>query len=190
MANAYLAQFRKLNRLQSNEGVIKMIRARHDMCRKYSFAIPTQQAIKAIASLSPLVELGAGTGYWSMLVKQAGAQILAYDKAPGVEHPHNSYKFSRSYTAVILGNEDILEKLDPSTNLLLCWPNYNTDFAYNSLRKFRGSKFVYIGEDRGGCTGNKKFFDLLDRSWSIERTIALPQWPGIHDRLTIYTKKT
>lgn len=188
-SNRYLDLFHRLTRSKSDEGIIKMIRARHDLCRKYAFAIPTPQAIKAIARLSPLVELGAGTGYWTMLLKQAGAQIQAYDKAPGIAHPRNKYKFSHTYAEVLLGNETVLERLDPSLNLFLCWPNYDSDFAYNSLRKFRGAKFAYIGEDLGGCTGNDKFFDLLTKSWTLEKTRDIPQWPGIHDRLSIYTKK-
>jgi hypothetical protein len=189
LAIQYLELFRKLNRRKSDDGIIEMIRARHDLCRQYSFAIPTPQAIKAIANLSPLVELGAGTGYWTMLLQQAGAKIQAYDKAPGAGHPRNNYKFSHTYAEVLPGNESVLEKLDPGINLFLCWPNYNSDFAYNSLKKFRGTKFAYIGEDLGGCTGNDKFFNQLEKGWNIQHSIALPQWPGIHDRLTIYTKK-
>jgi hypothetical protein len=184
----YLEQFHQLGRTKGKNGMLKLISARHDLCRTYSFAIPNRQAVNALARLSPLVELGAGTGYWAMLIAQAGATIQAYDKAPGAKHPRNNYKFSQNYTNVLAGNETVLDRMDPQYNLFLCWPNYNTDFAYNCLQHFRGTKFAYIGENRGGCTGNDKFFDLLEKNWKAQKAISIPRWPGIHDSLTIFTK--
>mmetsp|Transcript_7858 Transcript_7858/g.19988 ORF Transcript_7858/g.19988 Transcript_7858/m.19988 type:complete len:164 (-) Transcript_7858:188-679(-) len=46
---------------------------------KYAWAIPDQRAIRIIANFSPLVEIGAGKGYWAMLLRQAGADVLALD---------------------------------------------------------------------------------------------------------------
>ena len=36
----------------------------------YAWAIPSDEAIHAIAELGPLLELGAGTGYWAWLLRQ------------------------------------------------------------------------------------------------------------------------
>jgi hypothetical protein len=185
MTIEYLETFRRLGKARGNEGIIKFIHARHDMCRKYSFAIPTLKAIKTIAKLSPLVEMGAGTGYWTMLLRNSGAEVLAYDKKPGAG---NKYKFTKSYTKIEQGTEKVLGRIHPEFSLFLCWPNYNSDFAFNCLREFQGNKLIYIGENRGGCTGNDKFFTKLELEWELEKSLPLPQWPGIHDQVTIYRK--
>jgi len=186
MSIDYLEKFRRLGKARGNEGIIKFISARHDMCREYSFAIPTPNAIKAIASLGPLVEMGAGTGYWAMLLRAAGAEVLAYDKKPG---EGNKYRFTKSYTKIEEGTEKVLAQTDSKFTLFLCWPNYGSNFAFNCLQEFQGRQLAYIGEDLGGCTGNDKFFTQLELEWTIEKSLPLPQWPGIHDRLTIYIKK-
>jgi hypothetical protein len=46
---------------------------RHALVDRYGWAIPTDEAIAALVELSPLVEIGAGRGYWAHLLRQAGA---------------------------------------------------------------------------------------------------------------------
>jgi hypothetical protein len=185
----YLESFKKLSRRKKgvNEIDATMIRlkARHDMCRKYSFAIPTKEAIQEISKFSPIVEIGAGSGYWASLLQKSGAEVLACDKYP----KKNKYKFTEKYTKVKHASEKILGEIDPSYNLLLCWPNYDNDFAYNALKTFKGENLIYIGEPEGGCTGNDKFHNELKKSWKLLKTLDIPQWDGIHDLIMIYNKK-
>jgi hypothetical protein len=179
----YLEKFKKLER--GSEGRIFSSRYRREMCREYSFAIPSPRALRVLAELSPLVELGAGSGYWAMLIRQAGGKIIAYERDLGSS---NKYAFTRAYGTVLEGDEKTLQITDDRLSLLLCWPNYNTDFAYNCLRMFKGNRIAYIGEPEGGCTGNLHFFELLRREWFLLNTISIPQWPGIHDSLFVYER--
>eukprot|EP00282_Hemiselmis_andersenii_P023432 CAMPEP_0172000054 /NCGR_PEP_ID=MMETSP1041-20130122/2105_1 /TAXON_ID=464988 /ORGANISM="Hemiselmis andersenii, Strain CCMP439" /LENGTH=243 /DNA_ID=CAMNT_0012653549 /DNA_START=94 /DNA_END=822 /DNA_ORIENTATION=+ len=52
--------------------------------RIYSWAIPTVAALRAIQKASPsgLCEVGAGTGYWGMLLSGIGVDVVAYDRRP------------------------------------------------------------------------------------------------------------
>ena len=52
------------------------------LCHAVSFAIPTEAALEAIAEHAPLIECGAGTGYWSALLQQRGIDVIAYDSHP------------------------------------------------------------------------------------------------------------
>lgn len=180
----YLKKFRGL--LEGSEHCFAMFRERHAMVREYSFAIPTPEAVRTLVGLSPLVEMGAGTGYWAMLISQAGGDILAFDRYPKAG---NKYAFTHSYGLVREGDEQILRHLNPQVNLFLCWPNYNTDFAYNCLIEFRGAVLAYIGEEEGGCTGNAKFFGRLRKEWALRKCLDIPQWSGKHDRLFVYERK-
>jgi hypothetical protein len=180
----YLKQFGELSE-EGVDGTLTKIRERHAMVRRFSFAIPTLEAVQMVSCLSPLVEMGAGTGYWSMLVSASGGDILAFDKSPG---EGNKYSFTGSYYNVLQGDERVIATRGRGRNLFLCWPNYNTDFAYNCLARFGGERFAYIGEGVGGCTANDKFFQLLEDKWRLHSECALPQWPGIHDRLEIYER--
>lgn len=48
----------------------------------YAYAAPNAAAVAALAAQSPLLEVGAGTGYWSAALRAAGANILALDITP------------------------------------------------------------------------------------------------------------
>ena len=52
--------------------------------RMYSWGIPADEALTVIENVSPagIVEVGAGTGYWAMLLKKRGVDIVAYDRTP------------------------------------------------------------------------------------------------------------
>ena len=53
-------------------------------CRLYAFATPTTAALDALADCAPLLELGAGTGYWAAQLRRThpAAQIKAWDSHP------------------------------------------------------------------------------------------------------------
>jgi hypothetical protein len=60
--------------------------ARHYLVERFAWAVPSDEAIRTIAGLGSIVEIGAGTGYWASLLELAGADIAAFDKAPAGNH--------------------------------------------------------------------------------------------------------
>ena len=88
------------------------------------FAVPNQQVLDTIAHYGPLVEMGAGTAYWSALLQQQGVDIVAYDSEPPNQDA-NIY-FHRSYTQVLPGTCQQVFQEHPEYGkraLLLIWPN-------------------------------------------------------------------
>ncbi len=47
------------------------------MVSKYSWALPNEELLTEIASRSPIIEIGAGNGYWASLLSKKGADIIA-----------------------------------------------------------------------------------------------------------------
>src|ERR1700674_2056565 len=76
--------------------------------RRYAFAIPTEQALATIARYAPIVELGAGTGYWAFLLRRRGVNCVAYDLAPpdAAASPNRFRPFT--WTRVDRGDVDAL----------------------------------------------------------------------------------
>ncbi len=156
-----------------------------DLKHKYSFAVPFRQAIEVLVTHSPLIEIGAGTGYWAKLIQESGGDIIAFD----VPKKKNLY-FSAPgsfFKVKIGGPKKILEH--PNRSLFLSWPPYDYPLAEDCLKIYKGRVFIYIGESDGGCTGNDKFFVLLKEGWITLEEIPIPQWPGIHDRMVVYERK-
>jgi hypothetical protein len=50
-----------------------------DAQEKYAWAIPDERALKACAAFSPLVEMGAGAGYWARLLREMGCTVSPFD---------------------------------------------------------------------------------------------------------------
>lgn len=158
--------------------------ARRRLIKQFSFAVPCEEALAALEALGPIVEMGAGSGYWAYRLRKRGVDVQAYDKAPGIK---NEYEFSRQWTGVLEGRPGKLKKRSDRA-LFLCWPSYNIDFASNCLRRYTGDTVVYVGEGGYGCTGDAAFHETLEKEWTLVKEVRLPQWPGINDDLMIYRR--
>lgn len=156
---------------------------------KFSWAVPDDQAIEIIAAYSPLVEVGAGTGYWSWLLREAGADVLAYDKYPPSEASReNTFHAGKpTWTQVLQGDESVLDAIEGRT-LFLCWPPHNDKMAFNALSRFIGDGVIFVGE-YGGATGDPQFFQLLETGWDEEFSAPIPNWTGRDDALFVYRRK-
>lgn len=155
-------------------------RMREHCVKKYSFAIPDPEAIIRISKYSPIVEIGAGSGYWAWLLKFAQADVAAYDDG--------SREWPKMWTDVQRGGPEKVNS-DLRRTLFLCWPEYDTPMAYECLSKYRGKYFIYIGEGPGGCTGDDSFHEYLNKNFNEIDCYKITQWYGIHDRLFFYERK-
>jgi hypothetical protein len=161
----------------------------------FSWAIPTSEVIEALAQFSPIVEIGCGRGYWADLLQKAGADVRAYDSAPPQKSNNNVYHkthkegFPRAFSRVLFGNQAVLYDMDPARALFLCWPPYDTSMGYECLTAYQGDTVIYIGEGRGGCTGDDQFHALLESDWDSSLEFDIPTWWGIRDFVSVYNRK-
>jgi len=158
---------------------------REHYCKSKAWAVPCSAAIARIVELGPVVEMGAGTGYWAKMIASCGGDIVAFDEKPrGNDWCHAAIHFKV--------NEGSFEKLahNRTRNLFLCWPPYDTSFAADCLKAYLGNTIIFVGEGRGGCTGDDEFFEMLDGKVWVEsgETVRIPQWYGIHDYMFVYRR--
>ncbi len=156
---------------------------RLEFINKYSYAIPNAEAIRTIANYSPLIEIGAGHGYWAYLLEEAGADIIAFDDYSWFgKTVLDGEKF---YINVEKANHKIVKGY-PERNLLLCWPPPFNDMAYKCVKAFKGQYLIYIGEDYKGCTANDKFHEYVYEHFKTAGQLEIPTWPDFYDKLFIY----
>lgn len=154
------------------------------LVRKYSWAIPNNEAISTLVKMSPLIEIGAGKGYWASLISKAGGDIIAFD----IKNKNNKYTDNQlSYFDIKYGNSTTVKKY-PDRNLFLCWPPYLSTCALNTLKNFKGKFVIYVGEFFG-CTACDKFHQLLQKNFIEINRINIPQFWGIHDFVYIFERK-
>lgn len=132
-------------------------------CHLYAFATPTVAALDKLASLAPLCEIGAGTGYWAHLVRThaSSESIVAYDKDPpssvGRVLKGNDYHGkSRAWTAVRKGGPEVAAQHTVST-LFLCYPPPDSAMGLLALRAYKGDTVAYVGESMSLCANDITF---------------------------------
>lgn len=57
---------------------------RSSLVKQYAWAIPGATSVSRLVELSPVIEIGAGSGYWAKMITQERGLIEAYDPNPGV----------------------------------------------------------------------------------------------------------
>ncbi len=174
--------------LFSPEGQVK--ETRRALVVEYAWAIPDPATLRFIAEHagSRIVEMGAGTGYWSWMLAQLGGDILAFDAHPPHCAKNEWHQTGKTYYDVQPGTPEDLARYSDRT-LFLCWPPYDTDMAARCLQHYPGDRLIYIGEGSGGCTGDEEFHGKLEAEWEEIASHRPIQWEGIHDWVTVYEKK-
>ncbi len=148
----------------------------------------------------PVVEMGAGTGYWAWMMSQMGINWTAYDISPpsqGKNKYHSNAEgqsradvVDQQYVNILEGDHlELRRKVNRNKVLFLSWPPYDKPMAADCLKAFKGDTFVYVGEGDGGCTGDDEFHQILRDQWDEVDHFPMVQWSGIHDNMHVYTRK-
>jgi len=164
---------------------------RRELASLFSWAIPTEAALEVLARHAPLVECGAGTGYWLALLRSRGVDAIGYDHA----RPGRGNAYHRGGRGAWISIERLKSaaaaRRHPERALLLCWPPYDDDSAsYDVLRAYRGEVVLHVGERDEGATGSVRFHRELAVNWSLIEEVELPHWPRLQDRLMVYRRNT
>jgi hypothetical protein len=180
---------------------------RMEYCATYAFAVPTEEALAAIAAVSPagVVEIGAGSGYWAALLRDRGVLVEAYDIAPepppaggmraGGGVPDRGYnQYTRTSWGGVQPGPATSAARHPGLTLLLCWPPEHDSTARQALESYRGDTLVYVGElNNDRDFADEEFFALLRSGWEMTAEVAIPQWrvpeATYEDSMTIWRRQ-
>src|SRR5258705_8715805 len=164
---------------------------RRELASLFSWAIPNARALEVLAAHAPLVECGAGMGYWSGLLRARGIDVLAYDAAPPGRSLKNEYHRAarKPWTKIRRLSSVVAARRHGERTLVLCWPPYDDDGAsYAVLKAYRGDTLIYIGEPDEGATGSVRFQRELRLNWTPGQAVDLPRWPRLRDTLMVYRR--
>ena len=186
---------------------------RTELCSYFAWAIPNTTALQTLLDLGPILEIGAGTGYWAYLLSKHGGDVVAYDMKDS--HEGQSYRFRHSLVQDG-GIEQIQAKCHSHRTLLICWPDIVEEsveddadrgsFSLDCLTHYsHGEMLAYIGElgphvvrtKEGwgdvfppcGSSSSAVFQVELKESFDLVTRVCLPNWPPYNSHLTIWRRK-
>lgn len=193
--NPYLQKLKILidtnGKLKREDLASVLLEQRDDLVSTYCFTIPCYDILKKVAAYSPIVEIGAGSGYWARCLVEFGADVVAYDRFPPDEQSPWDWQsgnawFDDSWFHIVQGDESAAAD-HPDRTLFMAWPIPQNPMAYNALVKYKhagGKTLIYIGDPHPASSGDEHFYRELLKHKEIER-IDLYGWPGINEKLII-----
>lgn len=160
----------------------------------YAYAIPSPETIDWTAEFCAgrlVVELGAGRGYWAAQMARAGIGVEAYDFEPPDATKNVSFPQAGKQTDVWhhVGDLEEFERNVAGRSdyvLFLCWPpGWGNTMASEALAAFErsgGGRLIFMGQPKGGMTGDDAFFDALSAGWElVSEDLRYVSWWNLGD---------
>jgi len=194
----------------------------------FAWAVPDERALNIIAQYGPVVEVGAGLGYWARCLRERGVDVEAYDiLVSPVQSEENDNTVEQSkedqnskvldnaanddtgeelqsaWTKVEEGGPEMLEKVDSSRALFLCYPDdfeqSEESMAEACLTNFTGDTVIHVGEWLGssacrpnpwGRSSGEDFQLRLASTFHKVLQVPLPCWSAGADSLSVWKRTT
>jgi len=157
---------------------------RYECTCKFGYSIPCSEVVEAVVRDSPILDVGAGTGYWTKILRDAGADVVASDI--------HVWKNAKLVFGVEIKKMDAAKaiKVYPNRNVFMSWPSVHESWAAEAVKQIQpGRLLFYLGEWKG-CTGDDELHEFLEENFENGGGPAVPSWPCIHDSLYILRRKS
>ena len=156
------------------------------LAQHYAYVFPSDSALTMLAGLGPLVEIGAGTGYWAYRLRSFGVDIVAFDQAPlDGERTNRYHPRTRPWTRVEQGDQTVLPG-HADRALFLCWPPLFSSLG-DCLTYYCGDTVAYIG-DGGFRTARLDRLPEAFTKVAAAPVRALDPYPSVRPQLTIWKR--
>jgi hypothetical protein len=142
---------------------VAMHQLRDDWINTYGFAIPCAELLDELATSDFILEVGAGSGYMTNLMRRRGIRVLGTDYAPPGK---NEYRFDTAqydpYQVMIQGKTAVRRYREADT-VFCSWPSYDHTWFRQMLKAMQiGQRLIVIRED---ATGDETAWNYFDESF-------------------------
>lgn len=170
------------------EREVALIEVRYEWIGRYGFAIPCAELLDALAKAAPIIEIAAGSGYMTKLMRHRGISVIGTDIDEMQEDSghgfivgeHDPWQIGR-----VAGKQAV--RRFPERSVFCSWPTLHHTWFRQALRAMRiGQQLIVIREE---CCAESSAWEYLDDCFEERGTIRLPTFPGIHDYAGVYVKR-
>ena len=186
--------------------------------RCISHSVPSTTTLKALSKLGPIIEVGAGSGYWSAMLLERRVDVIAYDlEPPDPETLLNGYAY-RPFCPVHRADTTLFA-VDPTLaerTLLIGWPTGQDDVGGNgeegapagweaaclhSYMEAGGQQVIYVGEREEkvdaaigsrqdvGVSASRAFQVLLRTKFTLVEQLDAPRLFYTCDDVTVWRRR-
>jgi hypothetical protein len=183
---AMLVWWRRIMESTTIAEEVYRVRDRYHLHGRYAHAVPTMEALNTVAALGPLVEIGAGSGYWARLLRDMDCDIAAFDH---VSPEENIVTVGDAWTSVGIGDVDMLDRY-PDRTVFVCWPERPHGFMPDLLERAPQTTLALLTDGPiPAAKGGDPMYDRLYRDWTLKEEVAIPVWPSFEERLAVWVRR-
>lgn len=168
-----------------------------ETAEQYAWAIPDNRALHILTQFGPIVEMGAGRGYWARLLQLKGVDIVCFDLNVTT---NATCEENKSWLEVSQGTpKDLAKHADRA--LMLAYPDdfdeSDDSMALECLDHYNGEVVLHIGEflghtlclpDPWGRTSAPEFQVRLAATYHKVLQVPLPNWHSSMDCLSVWKR--
>jgi hypothetical protein len=164
---------------------VALIELRHELRRSFGFTLPCRELLEKLEQHQPIVEIGAGTGFLTALMRQHGIDVIGTDA--GLGRYRGGFQIGlHDPVQMPLGGKTAVRRYRDRT-VFCSWPSLHHSWFRQALRAMRIGQRAIIIESHEAA--EKTTWDYRDACFTKEAEIVLPAWPDSNDRAATWIKK-
>jgi hypothetical protein len=167
------------------ERSVALIELRHELRKSFGFALPCRELLDALEQHQPIVEIGAGTGFLTALMRQRGIDVIGTDA--GLGRYRGGFQIGvHDPVQILLAGKTAVRRYRART-VFCSWPSLHHSWFRQALRAMHiGRRVIIIEED---AAAEETTWDYRDACFIEEVEIALPAWPKSNNHAATWIKK-
>jgi hypothetical protein len=157
---------------------------RTEAIHRFGFCLPSRELLDVLKAHGPILEVGAGTGYMTALMRHHGIEVIGTDPQtpPGYGFEYGRFDPQQQKLSAIAAVRQY-----PKHTLFCSWPSYEDTWLRTALRAVNvGGKAILIEES---CCGDESTWRYRDQYFDELAPAPIPQWPGLHDSAALWVKR-
>lgn len=177
---------RAMHRSRHYQSFSKLWALRYEWIGRFGFMIPCREIIDACVELQPIVEVAAGTGFMTRLMRNAGVDVIGTDVLPRGETTY-SFCVGGYDEQQIAAQAKTMVRREPKRTVFCSWPCYQRTWFRQMLKAMSVGQTLIV--TRESATAEETAWDYLSSCFGQIAMIDIPNWNGMHDRGEVWIKK-
>ena len=169
---------------------IALTEERQHFIEEFGFSLPTAEALALLVAGGPLLEVGAGSGYWSRLVAQQGGDVVASDprleRMYGFEHARHLEDAPVRVPWLDIEAKTAVRRF-PKRNVFSSWPSLNKTWLRQAMRAMRPGRTLFVVREESAAEDST--WAELHLNFRCAASLELLSWHHCHDRFEAWKKR-
>jgi len=166
------------------ERSVSLTDLRHQYIERLGFMIPCAELLDELQQANLVVEVGAGTGFMTRIMRHRGIRVIGSD--PRLDYGHVLKHGAYDDLQVVAQGKTMVRR-QPKALVFCSWPSLGETWFRQMLKAMHvGQRIVTVLEDSCCEDSAREYFDAC---FEVERTIDIPAFQHMNDIAYVAIKK-